>query len=1308
MKTNASASLAVALTMFLAVSAGANEYGKVTLKQQPAHVDDGLSSMPVYSPADAARRVSKQPKTREEFLARHMSSMGAVAAGVRPRYADAEDAAAVYAPGTSSPFVPLSPLSAIGGTDTIVHSMSAAGVQSETAIAANPGGTVLIAGYNDLRGLSVSPFSVSGIARSADGGATWSEVPVGPGGLGVLPSVTNGSVYGDPDVKWNPALNSGSGGFVYSSVYVRPGDGLQGMCIYTSDALGQNWNGPKQVTPTFTSGHAADKELIDVNQTTGRILMSWTDFGSTTDQIRTTFSDDGGTTWSTSFLIASAPSGAEVQGSVPRFNPGTTNANSIAYVIYKAAAASTEAHSIMGSRSTDGGATWSPPVTITPTTFAAPDQIQGVDRSETNPSMAVNYSNGDVYIVYASNNTKGTGDVAFVRELAGPLVTSAPKLINADPGNDRTQFFPSVAVDQGTGAVHVFYYDMGSRASGDVVEVSYSRSDDGGTTFTRPTPLNDRPMHAGYGNDTSQPNLGDYNQAVAYAGALHSLWGGTDKKPLFSDGQPALSLFGPDTYYDARLTSTNVLAVRAGVPLVTEPGCASGNGYIDPGETIDLAIPVENFTGNPNASATTFTGITATLSAATPGVSVLVADAMYPDLVPLATGTNFLPFELAIDPGFVPGTDIDLVLAVSSGGASIDLPLTLATGTPGTATALISENFSVGAPLPAGWSSARGGTTSTGSWATSQALTPGNSAAYVAESAGYKWLRLFSPIVVVPTPAAGVQSHVDVDFDITYNLEDEPTNDVQAYDGVTLRITDQTAGQTLRSVLAEAFATQITTETIDHFPKHLVRDNNTAYLEDMSVWSGNSNGTRHVQMRFPGEGMTGRSIQLRFEYAQDGSGICASGTCGAAIDNVVVNFVPATSDTCIKAASVALTSSANPSVSGQGVTLTANVAAVAAGAGTPTGTVEFEDGPNSLGIVPLDSNGVASLTTSTLSVGSHPIAASYSGDAEFSNVTGFLSQEVNKADTMTSVASSANPATFGQQITLTATVAAVAPGAGMPAGTVTFTDGASTIDTGIISGGMAFVTTSTLTVGNHTINATYNGDDVNFNGSAGPLSTNPQVVKAETTTSLQSSLNPSEPGAGVAFTATVSGGVSPTGTVTFSDGASSICTNVPLSGTTAICSTSTLAAGSHTVSAVYSGDGNNLTSSDSLSQVVKTTTSTTLSTICTTTFVENQSIALTAVVSGGSSPGGSVTFQDGATLFCDSVGLNSGNASCQMPALTVQGLGTSSVYQVTANYSGDGANEPSTSAPLTLTVLKANEVIFRNGFEANQPGCPTH
>ena len=92
-------------------------------------------------------------------------------------------------------------------------------------------------------------------------------------------------------------------------------------------------------------------------------------------------------------------------------------------------------------------------------------------------------------------------------------------------------------------------------------------------------------------------------------------------------------------------------------------------------------------------------------------------------------------------------------------------------------------------------------------------------------------------------------------------------------------------------------------------------------------------------------------------------------------------------------------------VYGQPVTFTAVVSSTAPGF-TPTGTVTFLEGGNSIGSAPLGSNGQASFTIATLAVGNHTITASYSGDFNFTPSSGSVTQVVNKNSTTTAVLSS--------------------------------------------------------------------------------------------------------------------------------------------------------------------------------------------------------------------------------------------------------------------------------------------------------------
>ena len=383
-----------------------------------------------------------------------------------------------------------------------------------------------------------------------------------------------------------------------------------------------------------------------------------------------------------------------------------------------------------------------------------------------------------------------------------------------------------------------------------------------------------------------------------------------------------------------------------------------------------------------------------------------------------------------------------------------------------------------------------------------------------------------------------------------------------------------------------------------------------------------------------------------------------------------------------------LTSSVNPSVFGQSVTFTATVTAAAPGSGTPTGTVTFKDGSTTLGNGTLQSNGNTTFSTSALSVGNHTITATYNGDGNFTASTSVtLSQVVNKANTSTAVISSVNPSVFRQSVTLTATVTATAPGSGTPTGTVTFKDGSTTLGNGTLQiNGNATFSTSALSVGNHTITATYNGDG-NFTASTSAALS--QVVnKANTSTAVISSVNPSVFGQSVTLTATVTatapGSGTPTGTVTFKDGSTTLGTGTLSSGKATFTTTS-LSVATHSITAVYGGSSNyNGSTSVALSQVVNKANTSTAVISSRNPSRHGQSVTFTATVTatapGSGTPTGTVTFKDGSRTLGTGTLNGSGKASFATTSLSV---GT---HSITAVYGGSSSYNASTSPALSQVV----------------------
>lgn len=103
--------------------------------------------------------------------------------------------------------------------------------------------------------------------------------------------------------------------------------------------------------------------------------------------------------------------------------------------------------------------------------------------------------------------------------------------------------------------------------------------------------------------------------------------------------------------------------------------------------------------------------------------------------------------------------------------------------------------------------------------------------------------------------------------------------------------------------------------------------------------------------------------------------------------------------------STALTSDQQDASYGTPLTFTATVWAVSPGAGTPTGTVTFYTDSSAIGSATVDSNGVATLTISTLDSGSRNVTATYEGDDHFhdssSDVMMVTVNAVNQAPVVT-------------------------------------------------------------------------------------------------------------------------------------------------------------------------------------------------------------------------------------------------------------------------------------------------------------------
>ncbi|WP_433974331.1 beta strand repeat-containing protein [Tunturiibacter lichenicola] len=373
------------------------------------------------------------------------------------------------------------------------------------------------------------------------------------------------------------------------------------------------------------------------------------------------------------------------------------------------------------------------------------------------------------------------------------------------------------------------------------------------------------------------------------------------------------------------------------------------------------------------------------------------------------------------------------------------------------------------------------------------------------------------------------------------------------------------------------------------------------------------------------------------------------------------NYDTSTSNTVTATVSnVLISSSPNPSTYTQAVTFTATVAT------GKTGTIAFFDGSTNIGSSAI-SGTEAAITTSSLTAGSHNITAQYN-----SNVSPVLVQVVNKA-TPTVTVTTSGPSTYGQSVTITASVTAGATG------TITLTSGSLSLGSGTISLGSVSINTSLLTPPSDLITATYSGDD-NYNSAVGTVTQT--VNKVDTSGTLTSSVNPSLPGSAVTFIDTLSP-TNVTGTVTFTNG-STLLGNSTINNGVASLTISTLPLGSDLITATYSGDGNNNVSTATLTQVIaKLSPAVTVSTSGPSIF--GQSVSISASVPNG--PTGTIVITSGG------VTLGSGTITSSSGAVTITTkILPAGTDTITATYSGDATNNSATGST-TQTVNKVSPTV---------------
>lgn len=418
----------------------------------------------------------------------------------------------------------------------------------------------------------------------------------------------------------------------------------------------------------------------------------------------------------------------------------------------------------------------------------------------------------------------------------------------------------------------------------------------------------------------------------------------------------------------------------------------------------------------------------------------------------------------------------------------------------------------------------------------------------------------------------------------------------------------------------------------------------------------------------------------------------------------------------LQPSTVQLSSSASGSVThGTPVILSATVTPGA------TGSVTFYDSTTSpaasLGQASV-SNGIATLTVSTLAVGTHSLTASYRGDSTHAaSASAAIPVQVVGQGTLTiRLTPAATSVVLGASVGLSATVLTTGLA---PSGQVNFYANGNLVGYGNLpSSGPTTVSLTWIPAqaGSYSLTASYQGD-TNYAGSQTGRTTF-SVMTATPTVSLSTSQNPfqygSQSGSGwLTLTATVAGttGPTPTGTINFYDlstspstllGSATLATNVD---TTASFSLTSLTVGTHSLVAEYVGDTNYSAASSSspsspasgLQQVI--VGGQTLPSVTATPDGHGHYL-LTAQIVPQCVPqddlAGTVQFYDGTSssavlLGTAPVATRFNTSSGKNASATFTWTATApGVHQVYAVYSGETHYAGSTSSSLLVDVLAAS------------------
>jgi BNR repeat-like domain len=325
----------------------------------------------------------------------------------------------------------------------------------------------------------------------------------------------NGNTFG---ITFDPGIDVDTAGNFYYAFGGAPlsGNYPNSIAVAKSGPDGVSWSTPVAVTYN-RNRYFDDKYYIAVDRSGGsfnnRIYVTWDRNTSTNQILYVSYSANGGATWSAPIKVDDGTSKFErVIGAYPTVDQVT----GVVYDSWHNYAQNI----IYVDKSTNGGVSWGSDVAVA-TTHAGFGQDIGCNGGRSQgPAHALKVgANGTLHLAYADLNTTPRGadygfDIFYTRSTNGGTTWSTPVILNDDHSGAH-QYHPTLAVDGAT--VTVSFYDRRDDSANCQSHVYATQSTDGGLTWSPNVKL----TSAASDFDGNPNGPGDYSSATVHLGLFY-------------------------------------------------------------------------------------------------------------------------------------------------------------------------------------------------------------------------------------------------------------------------------------------------------------------------------------------------------------------------------------------------------------------------------------------------------------------------------------------------------------------------------------------------------------------------------------------------------------------------------------------------------------------------------------------------------------------------------------------------------------------------------------------------------------------